>query len=532
MLVAQYQLLSSQTQVDKVTEPKHTPFLMNDLLDQFEKLWLKTTALPKECADIETAWQAQGKMTSEKIRLKALNLAEKKAKNAFPALIANIQDKSLQTWLTAVAQLVNEPKNLPSFIENITANGAVDEQSKQVVNLFFPQFIKTIAEDVAEPSFEPYQQWAQALGLNDGEQKAWKIAFLNRLFDNGNLAFQMWRDEQIRQLQADNLTERRIRMALWQQNDTAEWLSLLSGEGKAKLEWRYWTAKNEKDPVRRKALFGELAKERGFYPMLAAQQLGELYQFKPYAIPQLGEEQAVTFAEEFAKIAEWRALNRFEQARSAWINWITSLSLEEQLMIIDYAHQQNWYDLAVEGTIQAKAFDYIHLRLPKAYSDWFDINLADSPVSKSFAMAIARQESAWNAQAKSHANALGLMQMLPSTAQKTATDNQLPFASERDLLQPFNNIMLGTTHLRELHQEYEGNRALMAAAYNAGAGRVKQWLTRADGRLSFDEFVASIPYYETRGYVQNVLAYDYYYQKILGEKRPTMFYKNEVERKY
>lgn len=74
--------------------------------------------------------------------------------------------------------------------------------------------------------------------------------------------------------------------------------------------------------------------------------------------------------------------------------------------------------------------------------------------------------------------------------------------------------MLGTTHLRELHQEYEGNRALMAAAYNAGAGRVNQWLTRADGRLSFDEFVASIPYYETRGYVQNVLAYDYYYQQM------------------
>ena len=85
----------------------------------------------------------------------------------------------------------------------------------------------------------------------------------------------------------------------------------------------------------------------------------------------------------------------------------------------------------MDGSIIAKAWDYIGLRLPNAYSQYFDIALSnvslsetepqaivDNRVTKTFAMAIARQESAWNPMAQSSANARGLMQLLPSTAQK------------------------------------------------------------------------------------------------------------------
>ncbi|VEH66083.1 putative solube lytic murein transglycosylase, SLT domain protein [Rodentibacter pneumotropicus] len=69
--------------------------------------------------------------------------------------------------------------------------------------------------------------------------------------------------------------------------------------------------------------------------------------------------------------------------------------------------------------------------------------------------------------------------------------------------------MLGTAHLNELNIKYPNNRILIAAAYNAGANRVEKWLARAGGKLAMDEFIASIPFFETRGYVQNVLAYDF-----------------------
>ena len=84
--------------------------------------------------------------------------------------------------------------------------------------------------------------------------------------------------------------------------------------------------------------------------------------------------------------------------------------------------------------------------------------IVDNRVTKTFAMAIARQESAWNPMAQSSANARGLMQLLPSTAQKTAENQQLPYNGESDLFKPLNNILLGTAHLNELNAKYPNNR--------------------------------------------------------------------------
>ena len=110
--------------------------------------------------------------------------------------------------------------------------------------------------------------------------------------------------------------------------------------------------------------------------------------------------------------------------------------------------------------------------------------------------------------------------------------NELIYTGERDLIEPFRNIMLGTTHLAELNEKYPQNRILIASAYNAGTSRVTRWLERAGGRLAMDEFIASIPFLETRGYVQNVVTYDYYYQLLQGVEKRRMFNPEEIERKY
>ena len=73
---------------------------------------------------------------------------------------------------------------------------------------------------------------------------------------------------------------------------------------------------------------------------------------------------------------------------------------------------------------------------------------------------------------------------------------------------------------------------MIAAAYNAGANRVEKWLARSNGKLALDEFVASIPFYETRGYVQNVVAYDFYYQILQNKEHPKTFRYEEWDRLY
>ena len=134
--------------------------------------------------------------------------------------------------------------------------------------------------------------------------------------------------------------------------------------------------------------------------------------------------------------------------------------------------------------------------------------------------------------AQSSANARGLMQLLPSTAKVTADNNQLPYQGEQDLFKPLSNILLGTAHLNELNEKYPNNRILIAAAYNAGSSRVEKWLVRANGKLALDEFVASIPVYETRAYVQNVVAYDFYYQILQNKENQQIFSQAEWDRLY
>ncbi|WP_118867660.1 transglycosylase SLT domain-containing protein [Haemophilus haemolyticus] len=421
---------------------------------------------------------------------------------------------------------VENPKQLAEIIKNsnpstLDKNALIDA---------FPRYLKTLSEQIENPSFELYQQWAETWQLSEDEIKQWKTAFLNRFFDNENADFQKWRDEQIQQLKTDNLTERRLRMAIWQKTDLSPWLNSLTTEGKAKQEWRYWEAKQDISKNIEKLI--ALSKERGFYPMLAAAQLKQAYKVDFPVAPSFTMAEQLSFAQVFAMIRELRELGRNGLAKQRWRILLDNTDFTTQLKLAEYAENQQWFELAVDTSIVAKAWDYLSLRLPNAYSEYFNAALQNLNISKTFAMAIARQESAWNPMAQSSANARGLMQLLPSTAKLTAENNQLPYQGEQDLFKPLNNILLGTAHLNELNGKYPNNRILISAAYNAGANRVEKWLNRANGKLALDEFVASIPFYETRGYVQNVVTYDFYYQILQNQENPQIFSQEELNRLY
>jgi soluble lytic murein transglycosylase len=123
--------------------------------------------------------------------------------------------------------------------------------------------------------------------------------------------------------------------------------------------------------------------------------------------------------------------------------------------------------------------------------------------------AIARQESAFQAQAASHAGAKGLMQMLPSTARRTAQRAGVPFDEKRLLQDPAFNAMLGAAHLSELMDEHGQSLILTFAAYNAGGHRVKQWIAAYGDPRKPDvdpiDWIERIPFTETRNYVQRVV---------------------------
>lgn len=561
-----------QEDTKNTTDKKQDSNANTNIISRYEQLWLANSKLPND-AQLWAEWYARGGRTAAKIYQKAENLFAQNDENGLALLATELhrmtgenEDEKIATQLQLLQTLIKTPASLAEFAAKLPLTENNTPLLKFAVVQSFPRYLRTLPENIKDPSFAPYAQWAKNWQLTDAEMREWEIAFLNRFFDNESPLFQQWRDTELLNLNADNLTERRLRMAIWQKTDLTPWLNALSDEGRQKQEWRYWLAKTiaKSDSQKTTEIWTALSHERGFYPMLAAAKLDPQTRGKRYHFgqPQLLVAPSITdeaWADEFQKvkpaleeIAELRQLDRLGAAKQRWRFLLENLpddqKKEKQIALSQYANQQNWFDLGVDGSIIAKAFDHIQLRLPMAYSHYYDIALKPrrltlskrkpqvsqnaTSISKTFAMAISRQESAWNPQAQSSANARGLMQLLPSTAKATANHAKLPYTDEADLFKPLNNILLGTAYLAELNAKYPNNRILIASAYNAGEHRVEKWLARANGKLEMDEFVASIPFYETRGYVQNVLTYDFYYQRLQNKEDPQTFSNEEYDRLY
>jgi soluble lytic murein transglycosylase len=128
-------------------------------------------------------------------------------------------------------------------------------------------------------------------------------------------------------------------------------------------------------------------------------------------------------------------------------------------------------------------------------------------------LSLIRQESAFNPRARSHANARGLMQLLPSTARQLKRR-----VSRRSLYNPKVNIKLGIKYLKKLLQKYDGNLVLALSAYNAGEGNVSRWL---NGVFSGDNELVNIeliPFKETRNYVKYIYRNWFFYNLISESK--------------
>ena len=135
--------------------------------------------------------------------------------------------------------------------------------------------------------------------------------------------------------------------------------------------------------------------------------------------------------------------------------------------------------------------------------------------------ALIRQESEFNPVAHSHAGAYGLMQLMPPTGRQLGRAEGVTVTAPSMLLNPALSIQLGTRYLRGQLNSWDGDLAQTLAAYNAGPGRVKQWL----GWMQFREpaeFIESIPFTETRDYVQAVLRNADMYRTLYAQPRPAL----------
>ena len=148
---------------------------------------------------------------------------------------------------------------------------------------------------------------------------------------------------------------------------------------------------------------------------------------------------------------------------------------------------------------------------------WTDVKkyAVENQLDPYLVAALIRQESEFNPAAVSRADAIGLMQLLPITGRRMAHELNVRRYSVGMLVEPGVNVQLGTRYFRQLVQKFDGKLELALAAYNAGADRVEEWRSSGNFREPA-EFVESIPFTETREYVQAILRNAGIYHKLYG----------------
>lgn len=196
--------------------------------------------------------------------------------------------------------------------------------------------------------------------------------------------------------------------------------------------------------------------------------------------------------------------------------------LEELRAVVELAGTCGRADLAL-AAVRAAAGNGAYLvreAFPVPRLPGFGQQAEDGP-EPALVLALARQESLFDPAARSPAGALGLMQLMPGTAAAVARQQGLRVSRAALLADPGLNLRLGSAYLQRQLVRFGGEPALALAAYNAGPGRVAEWLEahgdpRGGGRYRLIDWIELIPFSETRNYVQRVLEGRIMYRAILA----------------
>jgi len=478
-----------------------------------KSIWLRGSALPADCDRLFSVWQASGQLSPITI-LERIRLAMKAGNDSLVNYLAKMLPADYQTTASALLALQQNPQTVTTFAATL---GPTDF-TRMATSYAFAR----VAREDMDNARMMIPQLVKAQKMSQAEEQDLKEAVVWRMMGADLTSEQArWRDAVVMNSESTALIERRVRLALSESDRRGlnTWIARLPPEAKEKDEWQYWQAdlliaqgrKEEAEEILRK-----LMQQRGFYPMVAAQRLGTDYPLKIDDAP--AADNSIVQGPEMARVRELMYWGMDNLARSEWANLIVSKTRTQQQMLAHYANQQDWWDLSVQATISAKMWDSLKERFPLAWRNLYQQYTGDKAIDPSYAMAISRQESAWNPKARSPVGASGLMQVMPATAAHTVKMYNIPgYVNSSQLLDPQTNIQIGTQYLEYVYQQFGQNRIFSSAAYNAGPGRVRSWRNNSGGKLDAVAFIETIPFSETRGYVKNVLAYDAYYRYFMGK---------------
>ncbi len=517
------------THYDKVTPTKklacqhayglYKVGMVDQALTQAEKLWTVAFSQPDECDPIFNVWRGANGITQE-IAWQRFALSLKENNKDLSSYLIRFVDRQDKPFATNYRLVHLKPKTIKRY----KSFKATNIRNREIIL----HGVKRLSRIDPEDALLTLGQYEKLQDFNPVElEDAYAYIGVRLAGKSSDLA--LIDSLPVNLHEQPILVEARIRQSL----EHGDWsnvmilINLLPQEQQDSNRWQYWKARalgisaDEADRQIARNIMTELSSERSFYGFVSADILQNQYNYQDEPSP-VTLEQILSLEESpgVQRALELFALGERSRARREWYFSTSDFNNVERDVAARVALRWGWYKASIQTMIDAGAWNHLDHRFPIAYADTFITHARRANIPVQWSLAIARQESSFMTDAKSSSGALGVMQLMPATAKQVAAKIGVSYPGNRSLTSPDLNIRLGTNYLGQMLRKFDNNRILASAAYNAGPGRVNQWL---NPNVPFDVWIEIIPFTETRNYVQNVLMFSSIYSRRMNERQPLIY---------
>jgi len=483
-------------------------------LPQVAEIWLHGKSQPRACDPVFAAWTKAGyrtrELTWQRIE-KAMEAGQWKLAKYLGRGLSNADQAWVKRWITLFRdpQRAERPDNVGQAHPYRTA--------------MLAQVTRRLARWNGAKALALWHTIEHRYPFTDQQRQRTEHYILRNLVRTpGDEVYAFVRQIEVGSDDDIKVHEARVGTALLRQDwpQVIRWIAALPQEVRGDERWLYWVgralegtgATAAAEPIYRQA-----ATQRSYYGFLAADRIGDEYHLDHTETPaSAGLVAQIANLDSVRRAAELFALQRWVDARREW-RWATKdMDAERLKAAAKLAEQRGWHDQAIFTLAKTGYWDDLELRFPMEYAKLVAQNAKRHGIEKAWVFAVMRQESAFMDDARSHAGAMGLMQLMPATARSVARKmlKQKP-PRRHELMEPDLNIALGSAYLKQMKGELGDSAVLATAAYNAGPHRVVRWLP--DRTLPADVWIELVPFDETRGYLRRVLAYTVIYEKRMGQ---------------
>ncbi len=482
----------------------------NDLSAHIESIWLSSKSLPKACDKLFANWQKTGHTITQKLIWQRLV----KAVNTNNKRLASYLSRKLSKNNQEAAKLLTQVNKKPKTLQKINFRLPLSNKANDIIALG----LKRLAWKKPEQAIKIWAYLGKKYTYKtQGDQLRRAIA-LSLAIDKSPLAID-WLTS-LTHLNDSAINQWILSTYIEQQNwqAIASHSKQMSQLDKHTNKWQYWQAVAESKlggAEKANQILASIADSRSYYGFLAANKLQKM--------PQLNQQSIKVSNTQFHQISnlptslrayEFFKLNKLASARKEWNYLVEQTPHNQTVILAALAHTWGWQHQSILAFARSRQIDDVEKRFPLTHINDYEHHAQKHQIPATWAFAITRQESAFKPDARSSANARGLMQLTPGTAKQVARFEK-SYRKPSQLYQPQTNIALGTAHLSQMYKKFN-HPVLATAAYNAGQSRVVEWLKNS--KLSDPvQWIEQIPYKETREYVKNVLTYQLIYAQLTNQ---------------